>query len=129
MNELEKKIKDTIDGLFYISETDAHITFYNGDEKKINEIYEEAPIVTGKIKNVEIKESKLFFDKLTEKKEWHTDEQKKRRSRFEKLKKLLERGLNDLWLIRTGKVRIDIYVIGKNGEGKIAGIKTNAVET
>jgi len=32
-------------------------------------------------------------------------------------------------VIRVGKIRIEIYIIGKTNDGMFAGVKTHAVET
>jgi hypothetical protein len=42
---------------------------------------------------------------------------------------LLEENLADLTVFRIGSIRIDIYVVGLDADGNLAGIKTKAVET
>jgi hypothetical protein len=45
------------------------------------------------------------------------------------LQKLLEENLEDLIVLRTGRIQIDIYVVGLDAAGNLAGIQTKAVET
>jgi hypothetical protein len=41
----------------------------------------------------------------------------------------LENELEDIRVIRVGRIQVDIYVIGNTKDGEVAGIKTFAVET
>ncbi|NOT49013.1 MAG: hypothetical protein HOP17_14835, partial [Acidobacteria bacterium] len=86
--------------------------------------------VFGPFKNV-VEERKVaeFFDKLTSNRGWHGEREKAVVSRFVKLRKLLEANLTDLALLRAGRVRIDIFVFGFDGQGNAAGIRTKSVET
>jgi hypothetical protein len=118
------------EGLFYISETDAVIeAFFRDDLKEptANELLrslERADETATESSNPED-----FFQRLTRGKEWHTKEQTRAVSRFKKLQKLLEKELRNIHVIRIGRIRIEIYVIGKSRNGEVAGIKTLAVET
>ncbi len=42
---------------------------------------------------------------------------------------LLENNLKGLKVFKIGKIQLDVYVVGIDAEGKLTGIKTNAVET
>ncbi len=49
--------------------------------------------------------------------------------KFKRLKQLLIENLNELHVYRVGRVAIDIFVVGRDREGNLAGIKTKAIET
>lgn len=51
------------------------------------------------------------------------------RPRFEALKSLLSTRLGDVRVFRVGRVRIDTYAVGSDGQGNLAGVRTVAVET
>jgi len=124
-----ERLKKACSGLTYISETDAAIE----------------PLTTGKIGTTEAEMLKAigkdektqngnvtfedFFERLTAARDWHGLVEKKRTKGFVKLEKLLRENLKDIKVFRFGKIRIEIFVIGTDSEGRIAGVKTNAVET
>ncbi len=70
-----------------------------------------------------------FFSRLTAKKDWFDETQRENATRFKALKDLLENELQHLTVFRLGKIRITIYVLGIDREGKAAGVKMKAVET
>jgi hypothetical protein len=115
-------------GLTYLSETDAGIKPYFGGRVQTIEISH----LTGK-NDAERKHEKLdpqkFFDRLTKEKDWFGPREKERAKRFTLLKRLLEDNLHDLKVFRIGHIQIDIYVVGIDADGNLAGIKTRAVET
>jgi hypothetical protein len=51
------------------------------------------------------------------------------RPRFESLKALLGTSLREVRVFRTGEVRIQCYVVGDDGHGNLAGLRTLAIET
>lgn len=127
---LKERIEKTCKGLVYVSETDAPIeVFFNSsmDVPIVKELLsfrgkEDEPTTTST-------ETGNFFKRLTTEKEWHTEVQSRNARRFKKLQQLLEKELEDIRIIRVGRVRIEIYVIGKSKNGEVAGIKTFSVET
>ena len=70
-----------------------------------------------------------FFSRLTRVQDWHAEAEKERVRRFLKLRKLLRENLKETTVLRIGRIRIDIYVVGVDRYGKLAGIRTKAVET
>lgn len=127
---LKNRIEKACEGLVYISETDAPIEVFFRDEVK-EPTAKELLRLLGRTDEIATESSNPedFFQRLTRAKEWHTKEQTKTVNRFKKLQQLLEKELDDIHVVRTGKIRIEIYVIGKNKNGEVAGIKTFAVET
>lgn len=51
------------------------------------------------------------------------------RPRYEALKELLRTALGEVRVFRTGSVRIQCYVVGDDGHGNLAGLRTLAIET
>lgn len=119
------------DGLVFISETDAEIIPYSSPASKAAITPEAAAEAAG----VEIREpveattAKSFFAKLTRKCEWHTEAQRLNAERSHELEKLLNENLEGLRVYRFGRIQIAIVAAGRDAGGRIAGIKTSAVET
>jgi hypothetical protein len=78
---------------------------------------------------VEEIELRTFFEKLTRDRDWHNGAQQRLTKRFAELEKLLTENLDDCKVFRFGTIRIDIFVVGRDGEGNLAGVRTVAVET
>ncbi len=127
---LKNRIEKACEGLVYISETDSPIEAFFGDGLK-------EPTVKELLRSIERTDEiatesdnpEDFFQRLTSTKDWHTKEQAQAISRFKKLQQLLEKDLDDIHVIRIGKIRIEIYVIGRSKKGEVVGIKTFSVET
>jgi len=118
------------DGLIYISETDAPVTPFVGaraDAVNAETIVSQAGLPVDE--PVEEKDVRVFFSRLTKIKTWHTPADRERAKKFLELEKLLEENLRDLKVFKVGRIRIDIYAVGIDAAGNLAGIKTRAVET
>jgi len=125
-----QSIEKACEGLIYVSETDAPVTFFRGSA---------AANVTGEIilqqtghdakETVEEIASSEFFSRLTTIKDWFGTVEKARAKKFLDLQKLIEENLSGVKVFRVGKVRIDILVVGRDLEGRVSGVRTSAVET
>ena len=51
------------------------------------------------------------------------------RPRYERLKATLRAALPDVRVFRVGEIRIDCYVIGRDADGMLTGLRTLAIET
>lgn len=124
-----RELVDACRGLVFISETDADIEPFVCGETRSRSLrsYLDALQVDGKA--VEEVPFANFFDRLTTEKDWHRALDKKRTRQFSKLREVLEESLVDLRVIRVGRIRIDIYIVGIDANGRLAGVKTNAIET
>ena len=125
---LAERIKKASEGLFYISETDAEILPFVGEEtEKVNsetilkQTRSEAP--------VEERDFENFFERLTRLQEWFGEEETENVKRFAKLKDILQRSLRDIKVFKVGSIEIDIYVVGLDSQNILTGIQTKAVET
>ncbi len=127
---LEDLILATIDGLFYVSETDAPFTIFKGEktEEFDGSFFKKSQKISS-TKPTEEVDFEMFFEKLIIEKDWFGEKERKRMKRFIDLKNLLKENLKNLKVFRLGKIKIDIFIVGLDEENKIFGIKTNAVET
>ena len=115
--------------LKFISETDADVipfTAAKPDSRSLAAYLAALGIASNEIDEVEFDE---FFRRLTSEKDWHGPSEKKRAKQFSKLRDLLRGNLKDLRVIRVGRVRLDIYIVGVDAGGGLAGVKTKAIET
>lgn len=127
---LMDEIKKAIEGLYYISETDAEITAFAGDktdsltkENLLNQIKREPDTP------VEERDFTEFFDKLTEIQDWYGDEEKETAAKFGALRDLLRENLQDLKVFKVGQIELDVYTVGLDSQRVLTGIQTKAVET
>ena len=128
--DFPQQIKKIADGLYYISETDAEILPFVGKKSQAVTIEEIRNQFEGANKSEIVeKDFTTFFARLTEIQDWFGEEEKATSQKFSDLKSLLEKNLKDLRVFKVGKIQIDIYVVGLDGESNLMGIKTKAVET
>lgn len=128
--KLSERIRETSEGLYYISETDAEISPFAGT--KADAVTKENLLrQTGNKPDAPVEERDFaaFFTRLTKIEDWFGEEEKHSAAKFARLKELLERNLKGLRVFKVGRIEIDIYVVGLDAQGNLAGIKTQAVET
>jgi hypothetical protein len=117
-------------GLIYVSEIDAEIEpilVCSPGELSMNQLVKRR--LSGGNQPVETTTAAEFFDRLITDQDWHSEAEIKKVRRFRRLKKIIFDNLCDVRLIRAGRVQIDIYVLGYDQSGNIAGIVTRSVET
>lgn len=127
---LFKRIEQACEGLIYISETDAPVTAFAGDQTP--DITSETILrQTGRDANEHIEEAPFHevFGRLTAHKDWHGEREIERAKKFLELKKLLEENLRDLKVFRIGTIQLAIYAVGIDKGGYLMGVTTRAVET
>lgn len=128
--ELQSALEKACEKLIYISETDSPVEPFI--DSKIDEI---SPAAVAKAlerkssETIERLELRAFFERLTRDRDWHNAAQQRMTRRFAELEKLLESSLRDAKVFRFGTIRIDIFVVGKDADGNLAGVRTMAVET
>ena len=127
---LQAKLENACAGLIFVSETDSDVTPVFGNvplSKSAADVL--MAIGVSPTKQVRSVRFENFFSRLTTKKVWFGEEQLMNAERFIALKRLLQKELSDLKVFRVGKIRLTIFVVGFDREGKIAGVKMDAVET
>ncbi len=129
-SNLIKQIKNYAADLYYISETDAEILPFVGEQaESVNN-----EVILRQTKNdpdspIEEKIFTEFFERLTKIQEWFGDEEKETAEKYLSLRTLLEENLSDLKVFKIGKTQLNIYVVGLSTENKLLGVKTKAIET
>ena len=129
-DSFEDAVAKACEGLFYISETDAGIHPFFGS--KSDGVTSEQLMKTLRTENrttIDEQPFAEFFSRLTKIQDWFTPVETERVKRFLKLQNLLKDNLKDITVLRIGRKRIDIFVVGVDKSGKLAGIRTMAVET
>jgi len=127
---LSEEIKRAAEGLWYISETDAEIFPFTGS-KADSATKENLLKQIGKPSETPVEERGFdeMFARFIKIEDWFGEEEKATAERFGALKGLLENNLTDLKVFKVGRIELDIYFIGIDAEGNLAGIQTKAVET
>jgi hypothetical protein len=126
---LSQQLAEAVNGLIYMSETDAEITVFEG--QRTDSVTREnflAQIGKSDLK-VEEKDFNDFFRPLTEIQDWYGEDERRMTEKFNELKILLQQNLIDKKVFRLGKKEIDIYVVGLDGQNILRGVQTKAVET
>lgn len=126
LEEIKRASKD----LYYISETDAEISAFDGG--KSNAISAEIILDrtnAEKDAKVEKRDFDEFFERLTKIQDWFEVEETDNANRFAYLRDLLKNNLRDLTVYKVGEVQIKIYAAGLDAEDDLFGIQTEAVET
>ncbi len=127
---LSEEIKRAAEGLWYISETDAEIFPFTGS--KADSVTKENLLKQiGKPTDAPVEERGFdeMFARFIKIQDWFGDEEKATAEKFAALKSLLEKNLTDLQVFKVGDIERDIYFVGLDKEGNLAGIQTKAVET
>lgn len=127
--KLNETLDKAVDGLAYISETDALFTAFVSDEpieQTTTALKKFLKLGGKKFEEVEFDE---FFERLTRPREWHQAADKKQIAKYKKLRSALEAELKDLRVLRSGRLHIDIFIVGFLPDNRPAGVRTNAIET
>src|SRR5215204_3783383 len=127
---LSKQIKTAAEGLWYISETDAEIFPFTGS--KADSVTKESLLSQiGQPPDTPVEERGFdeMFARFIKIQDWFGAEEKATAEKFAVLKGVLEKNLKDLKVFKVGRIELNIYFIGLDGEGNLAGIQTKAVET
>ena len=130
MSESFTAIEKACEGLIYISETDAPVLPFAGSaatDVTREIILQQTGGEAGEpIEEVSIAE---FFGRLTAIKDWFGEAEKARAKKFLDLQKLIEENLNLARVFRIGTIRVRIFAVGVDDEGRLIGVSTEAVET
>jgi hypothetical protein len=125
---LRKLLQKACGGLVYISESDAEIEPILVEKDRSLSV-EDLIEKTASSRAIETKPAAEFFERLTRDREWHGEAERRNVGRFRDLERIIFDNIADLRMFRVGRIRVDIFVLGHDTEGNIAGIRTNAVET
>lgn len=126
---LLKDLRTACRSLTFISETDADVVPFitsSPASKSLRSFLKALDVSSTDVEEIAFEE---FFERLTREREWFGEPEKKRAERFSSLRDVLAKHLRDLRVIRIGRIRLDIYVVGLDASGRLAGVKTKAIET
>lgn len=115
--------------LTFISETDAEVIPFMAEKPASESLGSYLAALNIDSSEIEERDFDKFFERLTAEKDWHGPAEKKCTMQFVKLRDVLKKNLDDLRVIKVGRIRLDIYIAGKDEKGRLAGVKTKAIET
>ena len=78
---------------------------------------------------IETKTLESFLEPAIIEQKWHTDVEKASIQRYQILKNLLQKNLQDIRVYLIGKVELDVYILGKSDDNRIIGLSTKIIET
>lgn len=130
---LLQSLESAVENLFYISETDAGFEAFvwkldaPADKFSADDVLR----LAGEKSNAKVAEKSLeeFFKQPTELQDWFGDEEKAQVDKYLALKELLTAKLKNIKVFKVGETEINVYIVGIDEKGNLAGVKTKAVET
>ncbi len=124
------KISRASDGLVYISETEAPIKIFLCEQES-NETIEKTLLRHTQTTDVQIEAISFdsFFERLTTDKDRHNAKEKERVKKFCALRQTLMDNLSELKVFKIGRVRKEIFVVGRDKDDRLVGVRTESVET
>lgn len=125
----QSDLKAACRSLTYISETDADLIPFAAEKPATHSLASYLTALDITSKEIEEREFNKFFERLTSEKDWHGPNEKERTKRWSDLRDVLQKNLGGLRVIRVGKIQLEIYIVGVNAAGRLAGVKTKAIET
>ena len=127
--QFRRDLKAACRSLTFISETDADVIPLAADPPASRSLAAYLAALDITSKEIEESEFDSFFDRLTTEKDWHGPNEQKRTKRWSELRDVLQKNLEGLRVIRVGRIRLDVYIAGVDASGRLAGVKTKAIET
>lgn len=127
---IDARLTGLCEGLFYISETDAEVIPFKAkglqsiEPKELGQYFELTKTEMSEIGRVED-----FFCRVSLVKEWFSKDQRDAARQFKKIEAIFTKELTETRMIRFGRIRIEIFLLGIDPEGNVIGIRTKAVET
>lgn len=127
--ELIFQLRKITENLNWISETDSlfSIFLWEGMELTPEQILKQINLELDT--PYQILELEDFFASATEEQDWHNQEEAAEVKRYQTLLAFLKVNLSEIKVYKIGINSIDIYIVGKTQEDRLAGLSTTAVET
>lgn len=127
---LRERLEGAVEGLTYGSESDRPFELFflpgGGDAPPGAEAFGR---LIGAADAVQERDLDDFFMRHVETIDPQDTEAQRIRPRYEALRELLRTGLQETTVYRTGRVEVQCYVVGGDGRGNLAGVRTVAIET
>ena len=129
---LRQRLEEAAEGLLYTSESDRPFEWYQlpGGAKGWPYSVEEFARRAGMAgEPLEERDLDRFFARHIENTDPADTQTQALRPRYEALKEALRTELGDVRVFRTGRIEVQCFVVGDDGAGSLAGLRTVAVET
>lgn len=127
---LRARLEGAAEGLTYGSESDRPFEFFflpgAGDAPPGAEAFGRLVGAEGAVEERELDD---FFMRHIETSDPYDTEAQRIRPRYEALRETLRTALRGTTVYRTGRIEVQCYVVGGDGRGNLAGVRTVAVET
>lgn len=127
---LRERVERAAEGLTYGSESDRPFEFFflpgGGDAPPGAEAFGARVGAAGAVEERGLDD---FFMRHVETIDPADTESQRIRPRYEALRELLRTELRGTTVYRTGRVEVQCYVVGADGRGNLAGVRTVAIET
>jgi hypothetical protein len=123
-----EEVEKLTEGLLYMSETDAPLKYFELNEEAARQwppsIAAQFLALLGEEPKTPVQEipPEKFFEALSAGNEENEDQVKS-------LRKAFMDNLKDVRLYRVSEIEIEIYLLGKDGSGRVCGLQTLSVET
>jgi hypothetical protein len=127
MSMNKERFDQLSEGLLYMSETDAPLTYYELDSERSRQW---PPSTAGQFLQLIGEDTEAPVEKLAPKeffRELHLGNEDQE-DQMAALRRAMEE-LKNLEGFRVGEIQIQIFVLGKDDSGKVAGLRTLSVET
>lgn len=128
--ELRARLEGAAEGLTYTSESDRPFEFFflpgAGDQPPGAEAFGRLIGAEGAVEERSLDD---FFMHHIETSDPYDTESQRIRPRYEALRETLRTALRGTTVYRTGKIEVRCYVVGGDGRGNLAGLRTVAIET
>ena len=127
---LRERLEREAEGLTYGSESDRPFEFFflpgGGDAPPGAEAFGGLVGATGSVEERDLDD---FFMRHIETVDPQDTEAQRIRPRYEALRETLRTALRGTTVYRMGRVEVQCYVVGGDGKGNLAGMRTVAIET
>ncbi len=129
VSALKTRLDEAVQGLLYPSESDEPVKTFTGPPAAVTP--ESVLLALKHPANTPVKEISVedFFAPVTRLEDWYGDEERARAEKFTALQKLLQDNLHDIKVFKCGEIERDVYAVGLDAEGNLAGVQTKVVET
>src|SRR5262249_16775664 len=128
MNMNKERFDQLSEGLLFMSETDAPLTYYELDSERSRQW---PPSTGGQFLQLIGEDSEGPVEKLAPEKFFKDlrPGNEDRGDQVAALQKAMTEELRNLEGFRVGEIQIKIFVLGKDSSGKVVGLRTLSVET
>jgi hypothetical protein len=127
---LRARLERAAEGLTYGSESDRPFEFFflpgGGERAPGAEAFGRLIGAEGRVEERDLDD---FFMRHAETSDPYDTEAQALRPRYEALRELLRTELRGTAVYRTGRIEVQCYVVGGDGRGNLAGVRTVAIET